>query len=83
LSDFEFVAPPGKKTAFLGKGAFGEVQLVKSKIDNKLYALKQVILTFLLSNPLFSHFFTFSAGLEYQTNSAQQFFFLILEASFS
>lgn len=43
LDDYEFVLNPEKnRQLVLGKGAFGEVKLVKGKENNKLFALKIV-----------------------------------------
>ena len=42
LDDYEFVNIPKRSNGDLGKGAFGEVKLVKEKATGKLFALKQV-----------------------------------------
>ena len=42
LEDFAFVQQKGKLTSELGKGAFGIVKLVRSRLDDKLYALKTI-----------------------------------------
>lgn len=42
LEDYEFVNIPKKSNGDLGKGAFGEVKLVKEKGSGKLFAIKQV-----------------------------------------
>lgn len=43
MSDYEFVNLENKNSPLLGRGAFGEVKLVKDKLEGKLYALKSVI----------------------------------------
>ena len=40
LDDYEFVNIPKKANGDLGKGAFGEVKLIKEKSSGKLFALK-------------------------------------------
>ena len=42
LDDYEFINIPKKTTGDLGKGAFGEVKLIKEKSTGKLFALKQI-----------------------------------------
>ena len=50
LSDFEEIEKSGKKYSFLGKGNFGYTEKMKSKINNKIYAIKKQV----LNNPNFN-----------------------------
>lgn len=40
LDEYEFVNLPKKSNGDLGRGAFGEVRLVKEKSTGKLFAIK-------------------------------------------
>ena len=42
LSDFTIIKDSSFQNKSIGKGAFGEIFLIKNKKDNKLYALKQI-----------------------------------------
>ena len=42
LSDFEEIEKNGKQYSLLGKGNFGYVEKMKSKINNKIYAIKKI-----------------------------------------
>jgi serine/threonine protein kinase len=42
LTNYEKCLVPGKDTNLLGKGAFGQVCLLKNKINNQLYAVKVI-----------------------------------------
>ena len=43
LSDFEEIESNGKKYSYLGKGNFGYTEKMKSKKNNKIYAIKKLV----------------------------------------